>query len=662
MSLFTSFNSGVSGIHTAQSGLNTTAHNLSNTRTEGYTRQQNIQTDMYYNMFKTTDKSMMKVGYGSTVATVRQIRDEFLDKQYRTENSKLAFYEVQQITNYEVQDILGELDGVEFNQALNDMWATIQSFSENPEGVPKRELFIAKAEKFLDKAITANQSLRDYQLNLNSQVQSQVKEINKIADEIAELNLTIAKAEASGLENANDYRDRRNYLMDQLSNYTYFDSKEHANGMVTIRIDNAPLVDETMSFHMSCERMQYELTDPATGQPVTDANGNVIYVGSQMYKVVWEKGGYGDVYDLDKAASDEKNTDTGSLLGTLKARGQKYAYYTDIPVREDYPGGRPWKDALDKYNNTVGDCLLEKVQAQLDLLVNKVVKAINDVFSPNVDLSQGYACEDNGGAPLTSITVNGTQIDLTKVKVLDANRCPAGTDNDNTIGTELFVRKSQDRYTVYDVSGPIYAKDANGDYITDSSGNRVALTQEIATSVLDSNGNHQMDASGNPMYTYTYKLYVYNEEISTDVDSLYTIQNLKMNEKVQENYSYLPVAHNPGSGMTGAYNWDIYGDMLAKWHEKSTTLDPNALSTYGVDEYYDSMVGALSVQGSVWDSKVSTLEKETQDLEDKRQQIAGVSTEEEMVSLLMYQHAYNAASRYITVIDSMLEHIINRLG
>lgn len=662
MSLFTSFNSGVSGIHTAQSGLNTTAHNLSNTRTEGYTRQQNIQTDMYYNVFKTTDKSMMKVGYGSTVATVRQIRDEFLDKQYRTENSKLAFYEVQQITNYEVQDILGELDGVEFNQALNDMWATIQSFSENPEGVPKRELFIAKAEKFLDKAITANQSLRDYQLNLNSQVQSQVKEINKIADEIAQLNLTIAKAEASGLENANDYRDRRNYLMDQLSNYTYFDSKEHANGMVTIRIDNAPLVDETMSFHMSCERMQYELTDPATGQPVTDANGNVIYVGSQMYKVVWEKGGYGDVYDLDKAASDEKNTDTGSLLGTLKARGQKYAYYTDIPVREDYPGGRPWKDALDKYNNTVGDCLLEKVQAQLDLLVNKVVKAINDVFSPNVDLSQGYTCEDNAGAPLASITVNGTQIDLTKVKVLDANRCPAGTDNDNTIGTELFVRKSQDRYTVYDVSGPIYAKDANGDYITDSSGNRVALTQEIATPVLDSNGNHQMDASGNPMYTYTYKLYVYNEEISTDVDSLYTIQNLKMNEKVQENYSYLPVAHNPGSGMTGAYNWDIYGDMLAKWHEKSTTLDPNALSTYGVDEYYDSMVGALSVQGSVWDSKVSTLEKETQDLEDKRQQIAGVSTEEEMVSLLMYQHAYNAASRYITVIDSMLEHIINRLG
>ena len=55
-------------------------------------------------------------------------------------------------------------------------------------------------------------------------------------------------------------------------------------------------------------------------------------------------------------------------------------------------------------------------------------------------------------------------------------------------------------------------------------------------------------------------------------------------------------------------------------------------------------------------------EKEVQQDEEKRQQIAGVSTEEELASLLTYQHAYNAASRYINVVNQMLEHLLERLG
>ena len=262
MSLFTSFNAGVSGLHSAQSGLNTTGHNLGNTKTPGYTRQQNIQKDIYYQFYKSTEKADMQIGYGTTVATIRQIRDQFLDKEYRKENSKLSFYEVQQTTAYEVYDILGELEGVEFNSALDDMWATIEELSTNPEAVTKRQLFITQAEKFLDKATSAYQALRDYQVNLNTQIQSQVEDINNIADDIAYLNMKIANIEAAGVENANDLRDRRNYLMDELSNYTYFEANEQYNGMVTIRINNAPLVEDATAYHMACEKMKLDNYDP----------------------------------------------------------------------------------------------------------------------------------------------------------------------------------------------------------------------------------------------------------------------------------------------------------------------------------------------------------------------------------------------------------------
>jgi len=95
--------------------------------------------------------------------------------------------------------------------------------------------------------------------------------------------------------------------------------------------------------------------------------------------------------------------------------------------------------------------------------------------------------------------------------------------------------------------------------------------------------------------------------------------------------------------------------MLDKWHAKTTLLDPNTLARYGACDYYDAMVGSLATQGHVWDSKVNAQESMTQNIEDKRQQISGVSTEEEMVSLLSFQHAYNAASRYINAIDEMLQ-------
>lgn len=645
MSLFTSFNSGVAGLHTAQSGLNTTAHNLANTKTPGYTRQQNIQKDAYYQLFQTTEKATMQIGYGTSVAAIRQIRDQFLDREYRTESGRLSFYEVQQTTAYEVYDIFGEMEGVEFNDALNTMWETIEELSTNPESITNRQLFITQAEAFLEKATNAYQALRDYQTNLNTQIQEQVKSINKIADEIGQLNLKIAKAEAGGTENANDYRDRRNYLMDELSKYTYFDYYEQSTGMVTIRINNAPLVEDTNVYHMACEKIKLDNYDDTTGQYNNSAT-------TQMYKVVWQKSGFGDVYDLDKAYSREDNSDTGSLLGLLTARGQKYGYYTDIPVKEDYVSDLTYAQAVKDYNNTVGNCLLERAEAQLDLLVNKVVKAINDAFAPNVDLSQ-YASQDGAGNAITEITSTdgSTTIDLTGVKVLDANRCPVGADDDYTIGTELFVRKAQpERYQVYEVSGPVY--------ITDDSGNQVAVTKAVP--VVDANGNPVLDANGDA--TYTYQLYVYNEENKNDVNSLYTLQNLEINKKVQENYSYLPVMGNPDAGMINTYDQDLYNNMLAKWYAKDTMLDPNTLATYGTNDLYTAMVGAMGTLGSVWDSEVTNQESLLQSVEDKRQQISGVSTDEEMVSLLKYQHAYNAASRYITVIDSMLEHIISRLG
>lgn len=617
MSLFTSFNAGVSGLQSSQAGLNTTAHNLANTKTQGYTRQQNINKDTYYQTIKTTTNSTLQVGYGTTIATIRQIRNEFLDKKYRKEVSRQTFYEVQYNTATEIEDILGETEGVEFNDVLSDIWQTVQDLSTNPESITNRKLFITQAESFLEKAQNVYSALKSYQVNLNSQIESQVTSINKIADQIAELNTKISAAEASGLENANDYRDARNLLLDQLAEYTNYDYYEDSTGQVNVRINNAPLVDESRSYHMACKNIKNQKYDEATGT-YTDIES------SPMYTVVWEKNGYGEVYDINRAYSQEEETDMGSLLGILTARGKNVGVYTDIVQN-------PTSYELENYNNTTGNCLLEKVEAQFDLLIHKIVTAVNDAFAPNVDADlTGVSGTDAKGNAMPA---------LTNAKVLDANNCLVGADDDETIGTEVFTRKGQgSRYTVYTVNGPVTTTDENGNTIT--------LTKE------------NVAADG----TKTYSLYVYNEEDADDKNTLYTLQNLEVNSSLKENYSYLPVKGNPATGNYGTYLRTPYETILASWRKEDTALDPNALSKYGADGFYDAMVGNLTTQGSVWKSIMENQTKETESIEDKRQQIAGVSTEEEMTSLLMYQHAYNAASRYITTVDAMLQHLIERLG
>ena len=96
MSLFGSLYVGASGLQTGQNALNTTAHNLSNVDTKGYTRQQTLLTDKNYNLLSVNPKAAanQQTGLGVTYADVRQVRDSFLDQKYRKESGRSAFYEV----------------------------------------------------------------------------------------------------------------------------------------------------------------------------------------------------------------------------------------------------------------------------------------------------------------------------------------------------------------------------------------------------------------------------------------------------------------------------------------------------------------------------------------------------------------------------------------
>ncbi|MCR5301500.1 MAG: flagellar hook-associated protein FlgK, partial [Lachnospiraceae bacterium] len=207
---------GATGLQTSQNSLHTTAHNLSNIETAGYVRQQTLHADISYNNLKSAAVSKMQIGLGVEYDTVRQVRDDFLDKSYRRESGRSSFYEICQETTQEIETLLGEFDGVAFQDSIGDLWTAVQELQKDPLSSVTKGMFVNTATQFLERAQAVYNGLSDYQDNLNSRVKEYVDRINDLGDEIHALNEAIHKEEI-GVQEANDLRDRRNKALDELS-------------------------------------------------------------------------------------------------------------------------------------------------------------------------------------------------------------------------------------------------------------------------------------------------------------------------------------------------------------------------------------------------------------------------------------------------------------
>ena len=234
MSLFGSLNVGASGLKVSQYGMNVVAHNLANVDTEGYVRQQVVLDTAMVNNIGWSGTNTLQVGLGVDPRAVRQVRDFFLDAAYRTEVGRQGYYDSQSAAANEIEELFGELNGVAFQDTLNDLWVSMQELSKEPDSRVTQATFIENCGAFLERSEKIYKELRSYQRDLNTTIENQVSRINEIGKSISELNKKIALYEAGKQENANDLRDERNNLLDELGQMVKIDYKEMDGGIVTV--------------------------------------------------------------------------------------------------------------------------------------------------------------------------------------------------------------------------------------------------------------------------------------------------------------------------------------------------------------------------------------------------------------------------------------------
>lgn len=590
--LMTSFNAGVSGLQSAHASLTITAHNLANAQTTGYTRQQVIVTDSFYQNSYGPHDNALQVGTGTTVALTRQVRNEFLDGQYRLQLGRKYFYEQNSKAALEIEDMLGEMHGTQFQASINDLWSALNDITTDPSDIVKKEQLTMIATQFVENARVLQEELNLYQTSLNLEVKNQVETINNIVAQIKELNRQIQKYEATG-ESANDYRDKRNEYLDQLGQHIKFEVNEQIDGTISIYAEGAFLLDAVT---------EYKLTTAYESDT------------SKLLKPVWEKSGE-DFFKHDTLQySTKRNTDVGSLRGLLVARGNYPATYDDVPQQpkvEDYATTDEYNRAMTQYekdvevyNDTIGASIVMSVQSQLDTLVHGIVTSVNDALCPN-----------------KTVTILNENNEREEIMILDEENALVGDDAHRSLGVELFTRRGTDRYVKEEVT------------------------------VVDEDGNQS-----------TQTVYRYNEEDVSDTYTMYTIGQLVINPVVAKDSSTLPTMYNDASGAKEGYATNEWGKIAMSFDNNIGTLNPNSLTTYTAKSFYGGMVSELAVQGNVWNGVIDNQNTTVTTLDNERQNVMGVSSDEELSNLIKYQQCYNASSRYITTIDEMLEHLIERLG
>lgn len=261
------FGIGVSGLAAAQLGLLTTEHNVTNASTPGYTRQSTIQTAR---VGLTTGGGA--VGQGTDVVTIQRMYDRFLSAQVDSAQSKLseidAYYaQISQIDNLLADPAAG------LTPVLQNFFNGVQDVASNPSLLSARQAMISSAETLTSQFRLIDSRLDELGSDVNGRIEDAVSSINSYASQIAELNQRIVISESAYSQPANDLRDQRGQLINELNQLVKVSPATNSDGSLSLFIGSGqPLVMGRQAMTFTAEPSNADPTKIVVGYQTGPGN------------------------------------------------------------------------------------------------------------------------------------------------------------------------------------------------------------------------------------------------------------------------------------------------------------------------------------------------------------------------------------------------------
>ena len=595
-----------SGLSAYQAALNTTANNISNEQTKGYSRQ---AANLSASDALRVNAKYGSMGSGVTVNSIKQIRSEYYDTKYWQNQASLGLYEtklgyLEQIENYFIDDDTEK----GFSTILNKMFNSLDTLTHPAGDTNVRQQFISDAQSFMTYFNSVATGLGQIQDSVNEEIKSTVENINAIGKKISLLNKQINVIEVQG-GYANELRDQRALLIDELSsivptevsevpvtNSKHPDMQTGAN-YYTVKINGQKFVDTYEYSELTCVARKNTINQ-------SDREG--------MYEIVWA-----DTGNSFKAGS---NSSSGSLKALFDIR--------DGNNSENFRGSIKGVTAS---TITISNPSITNVNA-----MTMPAEGVLTIDGKNYNYTDfTFTTDADGNVKEYTFTLEN-QLSADQQAKLDGKQASIGESID-AMGVPYYLAQMNEFLRNFagsfnDIMNSADAKDLNGnstDYFSFFTGTHTKTGEEYVLS----------NAAG-----------VYSAKASNSYYQLTCGNACVSNIAVKDPTTIATTTTNAADA------YDLVEKML------KLKSDTELYRGGGADDFLECMYSDISVdsqKSKIFQKNYSNISNA---IDKQRMSVSGVDKDEEAIDLVKFQNAYNLSSKMVSVLAEIYDKLINETG
>ncbi len=615
MSLFSTLNTGVSGLKAAELATSVTGHNIANADNDYYTRQRVVtQASTPLNTIPGD------IGTGVSVTTIARIHDEFTYTRLKDSSNSLSYDAYTKRNLEEVAKYFPDLDGVGLGSDIENYFSSWNDLASNPDDAAQKIALVQNSITLSTNLKQSRDNVRNLQDSINDQLKTNVDEINRIGEQIANLNKSISRTEVIEPNRANDLRDQRDKLELTLSDL--LDISVFKGDMRTENIIDPNLTDQGSSYHMNIEG--HSFVDGFTFHPLEISNdGNA--------------SSYYSIYSVSQDGSKVEITDSisgGKVGSMLDLRGRQ--------INSEKNGGFPidgtlqaYVDDLDAFAKTfieqTNNIYARSAQPRMSSFANEDLKPDSSLINYTNSLKTGnfdvvmYDKQGNEVGRKTIDIHSQTTMDDGSVGSIVSQFNASSDDNADNNSTN----------DIDDYFNAVYS------YDSDSKSGILSFDakDELAgyTISIEDNGTNFAGTIGMSPFLQ-----------GKDASSMDVVLKYKNDPSLMNAY---------GAPIDG--NNDVANDMVQMQYDNFDFHKANgSVINESIEGFYRSVTTQIATDGESAGRNYETSTALFNTVNSEFQSISGVNTDEELTNLMKYQASYGANAKIITTIDQMLQTLL----
>lgn len=620
-STFSGIELGKRSIMAHTDAISTAGHNISNANTEGYSRQrvQLKEFDPLYRPDLERPERAGMIGQGIDVQSITRIRDEMLDQRITAQQNQESYWDTRSKYYTMIEQIYNEPDEVSVRSNMDKFWESWQELSINPESQAARQAVVTRGESLSDSIKSKWENLMGVGSLINSDIDSTVKQINSYANQIAAVNSEIVRSRGVG-DNPNDLLDRRDLLVDKLSKLANITTDRRDPDEFMVHLDGKVLVQGGVA-------RNFDLVS------LTDNNGYEKLVWADTREDVSVSGGtLGALIEL-------RDVDVRNEIQSLNTMTMNFSDLVNDVHRNAY--GANNVTGLDFFTQ---HSFVENVNGNFDrngdgVLDHSYIFRFTGTTTLNPQEQIGFEGVMTFSGPSGNVQVPYHPTDTVETvinRINDSNgEVKAYLDRNNNLvlkGTtaqdvenpDFVIRHVEDSgFFLTGYSGILAASGADGayDFARADAVDSLAGAQFAVSPVLNPAGYIEV-----------------NGVIKNDVKSVAAA--------FRDDSGNV----NAGDGRAAVEIASIRNTKVMIGHERT------------LDDYFADSVTNVGLKGEQAENNLKSHMAIMNDLRTMRDSISGVNIDEELSDIIKFQHGYNAAAKFVTIWDSLIDTVINRLG